>query len=186
MVLVAKKLKKNNVAIDVISYGNVDENKDKLTQFITTVNNNENSHLMTVELGYMIIDALFSSSILNGEEQEMGGGMVNLGGSGAQDQPNPSRGVALSQFEMDMEKAIQDSLMEEQKKLESQTKKTEEQNNTTKTGPEHDEEMNPLIINEDDMDDEEIAKRLSLEEHEKQMKDKLNKESKLTYFINTY
>lgn len=39
---VAKVLKKNNVAVDVITLGEFEENEEKLTEFINTINKDEN------------------------------------------------------------------------------------------------------------------------------------------------
>jgi 26S proteasome regulatory subunit N10 len=39
---IAKQLKKNNVAVDVINLGEIDVNNDKLLEFIKCVNSNEN------------------------------------------------------------------------------------------------------------------------------------------------
>lgn len=43
LVRLGKKLKKNNVAVDVVNFGETDENIDKLTAFVESVNSGENS-----------------------------------------------------------------------------------------------------------------------------------------------
>ena len=44
---IAKKLKKNNVAVDIISFGSDDaENGPKLEAFIAAINSSDNSHLV--------------------------------------------------------------------------------------------------------------------------------------------
>ena len=39
---IGKQLKKNNVAIDVISIGEVEENNEKLLEFVNATNSNDN------------------------------------------------------------------------------------------------------------------------------------------------
>lgn len=48
---IAKKLKKNNVAVDIVSFGHEAENGAKLEAFYNTVNANGNGHLVTVPPG---------------------------------------------------------------------------------------------------------------------------------------
>lgn len=42
LVKLAKKLKKNNIAVDVINFGEEAENTTKLEAFVAAVNNNDN------------------------------------------------------------------------------------------------------------------------------------------------
>jgi 26S proteasome regulatory subunit N10 len=44
LVKVGKKLKKNNVAVDVVSFGEVDDNMEKLNAFIDAVNSSDNRY----------------------------------------------------------------------------------------------------------------------------------------------
>ena len=126
LVATGKKLKKYNIAVDIISFGNVDENKDLLTHFLNAVNNSNNSSILEVPVGYYIMDSLFSSTIINeaGPFDDMAvegnHGMVNNAGEGeAQRQNNINQGgVGMSQFERDINMAIQASLNEENKKKE--------------------------------------------------------------------
>ncbi len=46
LIKMAKKLKKNSIAIDVVSLGEIKENQDKLEAFVGTVNNNENRYFL--------------------------------------------------------------------------------------------------------------------------------------------
>jgi 26S proteasome regulatory subunit N10 len=63
LVKVAKKLKKNNVAVDVVAFGSEETNEDKLEAFIGAVNSNDNSHLISVPAGTILSDVLFGSPI---------------------------------------------------------------------------------------------------------------------------
>ena len=69
LVKLAKRLKKNNVAVDVVSFGEHLENSAKLEAFIAAVNNSDNSHLVTVPTGPSILsDVLLTSPIISGED----------------------------------------------------------------------------------------------------------------------
>lgn len=76
----AKKLKKNNVAVDVVSFGEEDLNDPLLRTFVDTLNSSDNSHLLSIPSGsnMLISDAILSSPILAGDEgipaAAMGGG----------------------------------------------------------------------------------------------------------------
>ena len=201
MGLLGKKLKKNAVAVDIISYGNVDENKEILDHFLSIVNNNNNSHLQEVRLGYMIADALFGSAILNAEDMDMnmGGGMVNLGpnqgGPANPQQNNPGQNPSRNTFEDEMEVAIRESIriqeeLDRKKIAEAQAqsinnniKQGENNQNQNQTNPGQDIEMTNANLNMgEEIDDEEAlleeAKRLSCIENEKVVKEKKDKEGK--------
>ncbi|CAM9664293.1 unnamed protein product [Heterosigma akashiwo] len=64
MVKAAKLLKKNNVACDIVSMGELDENQEKLQAFIEACNSNDNSHLITIPAGVLPSDVLISSPII--------------------------------------------------------------------------------------------------------------------------
>lgn len=63
LVKVGKKLKKNNVAVDIVSFGSEESNAEKLEAFVQAVNSGENSHLVTVPAGTILADMLFGSPI---------------------------------------------------------------------------------------------------------------------------
>jgi len=69
-----KRLRQNNVAIDVINFANPD-NVIKLQALVEAANKNDNSHFLDVPMGVsMITDVLFTSPILQGDD---------FGGAGA-------------------------------------------------------------------------------------------------------
>ncbi|KAG8974883.1 hypothetical protein FRB90_009699 [Tulasnella sp. 427] len=89
LVKLAKKLKKNNVAVDIVSFGGeaeVEDNETTLRAFIEAVQSGENSHLVTVPAGANLLsDSIVSSAILTGDSGfpgEFGGGEAS--GAGAQ------------------------------------------------------------------------------------------------------
>eukprot|EP00958_Prasinococcus_capsulatus_P021664 scaffold2963_cov341-Prasinococcus_capsulatus_cf.AAC.4 len=55
LVKVGKKLKKNNVAVDIVSFGDIEANKEKLEALLAAVNSNDNSHLIEVPPGPLIM-----------------------------------------------------------------------------------------------------------------------------------
>jgi 26S proteasome regulatory subunit N10 len=46
---IGKQLKKNNVAVDVISIGEIDENSEKLLEFVNATNSNDNRYALFVQ-----------------------------------------------------------------------------------------------------------------------------------------
>jgi len=78
---IAKQLKKNNVAIDVVSIGEFGENEEKLKKLVDTANNQDNSHLVEVPAGSLPSDVLYSSPVLGGGGAF--GGTADMGGAGA-------------------------------------------------------------------------------------------------------
>ena len=66
LVKLAKKLKKEKVSVDVVSFGEVTENEDLLKKFVETVNGRDgtSSHLVAIPPGPHLSDALISSPII--------------------------------------------------------------------------------------------------------------------------
>ena len=66
LIKVAKKLKKEKVSVDVVSFGEVDENAEILKKFVETINGRDGtgSHLVTIPPGPHLSDALISSAII--------------------------------------------------------------------------------------------------------------------------
>ncbi len=188
MVLVAKKLKKYNIAVDIVSFGNLDENRDYLNQFLKAVNNANNSSITEVQVGDYIVDNLFSSPIMS----ELGAyGDIPMEAEGF-GQPIPAsvpvsnqQGVGMSQFERDIDMAIQNSLLEEQRRQEALNAA---KNNVVVTEVKTS-EINPIDKNvemkpvEEEEEDEEAAleqaKLLSLKEHEEVLKKETDEEIKV-------
>ncbi|RKP10885.1 hypothetical protein THASP1DRAFT_33979 [Thamnocephalis sphaerospora] len=79
LVRLAKKLKKNNVAVDIVSFGEDIQNRGKLESFVNNVNSGDNSHLVSIPPGpHLLSDLLHASPILSSGEGPSGG----FGGSG--------------------------------------------------------------------------------------------------------
>ncbi|GBG83242.1 hypothetical protein CBR_g36857 [Chara braunii] len=84
LVKIGKKLKKNNVAVDVISFGDEDGRKaEKLEALVAAVNSNDNSHLVTIPPGTNILsDMLMSSPIFTGDGASSSGYAPQPGAGG--------------------------------------------------------------------------------------------------------
>ncbi|OII76299.1 ubiquitin interaction motif family protein [Cryptosporidium andersoni] len=74
-----KILKKNNVALDIISFGEISENHDKLQTLIDAVNNNGTSNLIEIPSSTSLTDAVMTSPIVLGEGMEIQGDNVTPG-----------------------------------------------------------------------------------------------------------
>lgn len=73
LALLARRLKKNNVSVDIISYGEEATNHEKLERFINTIDSNGNSHLVSIPTADVLLsDAILSSPIVLGEPSASG------------------------------------------------------------------------------------------------------------------
>lgn len=100
LVKLAKKLKKNNIAIDLINFGEEALNVAKLETFVTAVNNNNESHLMNITPGPLILsEILLSSPIVVGEGA--GGFGAAAAASAAAAAAHAATGAAPGEFDFD-------------------------------------------------------------------------------------
>eukprot|EP01096_Ripella_sp_DP13-Kostka_P014158 TRINITY_DN630_c0_g2_i1.p2 TRINITY_DN630_c0_g2~~TRINITY_DN630_c0_g2_i1.p2 ORF type:complete len:381 (-),score=212.46 TRINITY_DN630_c0_g2_i1:226-1368(-) len=107
-----RQLKKNNIALDIISFGEVFENQDKLEALYQAVNNNDNSHLIEVPYGEVIIaDWLMGYSFLFGSD--FGEGSSSSGSSA---NPDEARMSMMEQQDPELAFAIRMSLEEAKQK----------------------------------------------------------------------
>jgi len=83
LVKLGKKLKKNNVSIDIVSFGEGDRNDAPLRAFVDSAASGDNCHLVSVPAGpHLLSDMIISSSILtvegaNGDSPTSGVGQTN-------------------------------------------------------------------------------------------------------------
>ncbi|KAF9128481.1 hypothetical protein BGW39_005014 [Mortierella sp. 14UC] len=112
LVKLAKKLKKNNIAVDVINFGEETENTTKLEAFVAAVNNNDNSNLVTVPPGpHLLSDILVSSAIVAGEDGTAPAFVSGGGGSyefGVDPNLDPELALAL-RISLEEERARQEA-----------------------------------------------------------------------------
>jgi len=96
LIKVAKKLKKEKVSVDVVSFGEVDENAEILKKFVETVNGRDGtgSHLVTIPPGPHLSDALISSAIIQGEDG--GAAVIASGGGGFEFGVDPNEDPELA------------------------------------------------------------------------------------------
>lgn len=105
-----KNLKKNSVALDIVSFGEVEENAPKLEKLLSAVNSNDTSHMIEVPVGPKLLsDVLLSSVIINPDGGEMGvGGGEGGDGFGFGINPNDDPELALAlRISMEEERARQ-------------------------------------------------------------------------------
>ncbi|TDG42089.1 hypothetical protein AWZ03_011491 [Drosophila navojoa] len=94
----AKRLKKEKVNVDIVSFGDHGNNIEILTAFINALNGKDGtgSHLVSVPRGSALSDALLSSPIIQGED---GMGAAGLGGAvfefGVDPNEDPELALAL-------------------------------------------------------------------------------------------
>lgn len=68
LVKLAKKMKKNSIAVDFINFGEEGDNSAKLEAFIQAINSSDNSHLVTIPPGsHLLSDVLAGSAIVGGD-----------------------------------------------------------------------------------------------------------------------
>lgn len=95
LVKLAKRLKKEKVNVDIVSFGDHENNIELLTAFISALNGKDGtgSHLVSVPRGSALSDALLSSPIIQGED---GMGGAGLGGAGFEFGVDPNEDPELA------------------------------------------------------------------------------------------
>ncbi|SCU78867.1 LADA_0A08196g1_1 [Lachancea dasiensis] len=124
LIKLAKKLKKNKIAVDVVNFGEIDSNTAVLEEFIQTVNNpqEESSHITTISPGpRLLYEHIAASPIVLEEGAEPGfGGMGGSGMGGGDDfmdfgvDPSMDPELALAlRLSMEEEQARQERLRQQ-------------------------------------------------------------------------
>lgn len=95
LVKLAKRLKKEKVNADIVSFGDHAGNNELLTTFINTLNGKDGtgSHLVSVPRGSALSEALITSPIIQGEDGQGGAG---LGGAGFEFGVDPNEDPELA------------------------------------------------------------------------------------------
>lgn len=85
MVKLAKRLKKNNVAVDFVAFGDgVEEETNVLKAFVDNTANSDNSHLVSIPPGtHLLSDVIISSPILSEDRGIPPEAMGDVGASGS-------------------------------------------------------------------------------------------------------
>ncbi|XXG99058.1 hypothetical protein Hte_005392 [Hypoxylon texense] len=128
LVSLAKKMKKGNIDIDFVLFGDLDDDdvQKKLEAFNNTVKTNENSHLVVIPpSGKLLSDQLITTPILLGEgAASSGGGMAeasgDFGGFDFDPSADPELALAL-RMSMDEENARQAKQAKEEEEASKKT-----------------------------------------------------------------
>ncbi|KAG2114636.1 uncharacterized protein F5147DRAFT_630350 [Suillus discolor] len=190
MVKLAKRLKKNNVAVDFIAFGDgVEEETNVLKAFVENTTNSDNSHLVSVPPGtHLLSDVIISSSILSEDRGIPPEAMGDVGGASGSGGANFEFGVDPS-LDPELALALRMSMEEEQARqaAEEQTRQsaTDATPQAESAGADKDEEAmlaqalamserNDVDMGEEqdeDMDEEEAIARaiqMSMKQEEKE------------------
>lgn len=98
LVRLAKKMKKNNVAVDVINYGEAPMNEQKLQAFMDAVTSSSNSYLLNAHPGPQLLsDVVISSPIISedGMSSSLGRGDASNFEFGVDPELEPELAMAL-------------------------------------------------------------------------------------------
>ncbi|XP_047973127.1 26S proteasome non-ATPase regulatory subunit 4 homolog [Salvia hispanica] len=129
--LIGRKLKKNSVALDIVNFGEEDEEKtEKLEALLAAVNNNDSSHIVHVPPGPSALsDVLISTPIFTGDGEGSSGYVAAAAGGGLGFEfgvdPNLDPELAL---------ALRVSMEEERARQEAAAKKAAEEAATGEKG----------------------------------------------------
>jgi len=140
LVALGRRLKKNNVAVDVISFGECEANDAKLEAFIAAVNSNENSHLLSVSPGpHILSDVVLTSPIVQQDGMDGGYGAsasgINGQTTGSSDyefgvDPNVDPELAMAlRISMEEEKSRQEALSRQQEQQQQQNEAASSEKN---------------------------------------------------------
>jgi len=146
------QLKKSGVAVDIVSFGeeNATENQEKLDAFHKSVNNHDNSHIITIPPGtHMLSELLARTPIVRGEDAETGssaGGYQARGG-----------GFDYVDENVDPELAMTLKLSLETEEAERKARESTGAKDAKSTA-----DVNSSGANDIEMDDEEFAEALRM------------------------
>lgn len=134
----AKKLKKNNIAVDIINFGEIEHNTAIVEEFIETVNNSQedSSHLLTIQPGPRLLYEHIAGSRIILEEGAGGSGGFDgdgTGGNGSMDfgvdpSVDPELAMAL-RLSMEEEQQRQERLRQQQQQESQGQGQEQEQEN---------------------------------------------------------
>lgn len=113
LIKLAKRLRKEKVNVDIVNFGEEEENTKKLASFINTINGRDgtSSHLFSIPPGTNLHDALISSALIQGED-----------GSGANAASRFEFGVDPSE-DPELALALRISIEEQRMRMEEQARR---------------------------------------------------------------
>ncbi|KAI9885524.1 MAG: hypothetical protein M1823_002663 [Watsoniomyces obsoletus] len=127
LVRLAKKMKKNNVSIDFIAFGELEgENTKKLEAFNENVKGGEGSHLAIIPPGpHLLSDVLLTTPILGGDGGASGAGAAGAGADGAEAGGSGFEFGVDPSMEPELALALRMSFEEEQARREKERREQE-------------------------------------------------------------
>ncbi|KAL0486139.1 26S proteasome subunit Rpn10 [Acrasis kona] len=178
------RLKKNNIAVDVVNFGEEGVNTSKLDAFINSVVSDDNSHLVTVPPGpHLLSDMLLSSPVVTAGGDLSASGVGVGGGNGGDDfavDPNMDPELAM---------ALRMSLEDERRRQERVRAEEEAAGGgsgggATSAAPDTRSETQPLLSSnsmqdDDDDEDEEIRRAIALSLAEEKNDDSMQQDEDL-------
>jgi len=153
------RLKKNNIAVDVVNFGEESVNTSKLDAFINSVVSDDNSHLVTIPPGpHLLSDMLLSSPIVTAGG-DLGPTAVGVGGAGGGD----DFGVDAN-LDPELAMALRMSMEDERRRQERVRAEEAAASGGTTAAPDTQSESQPLLGGgmEDDDEDEEMRRAIAL------------------------
>eukprot|EP00818_Percolomonas_sp_WS_P007711 CAMPEP_0117447734 /NCGR_PEP_ID=MMETSP0759-20121206/7032_1 /TAXON_ID=63605 /ORGANISM="Percolomonas cosmopolitus, Strain WS" /LENGTH=372 /DNA_ID=CAMNT_0005240087 /DNA_START=194 /DNA_END=1309 /DNA_ORIENTATION=+ len=148
--------KRYNISVDVINFGEITTNQEKLEAFVEAVDTDNTSHILTVPQGpHLLSDMVASSEVLTepGQEPGAGSGGGNAGFDGMEDDPEYAMALQLSLQEYEREQQQRRDGGEDTSKGETTTQQsttapiTQQQQQPTSEAMEDDE----IDMDEDEM-----------------------------------
>eukprot|EP01083_Nonionella_stella_P225661 802029_1 len=137
LIKAAKRLKKNNVSVDVVNFGETDTNSDLLERFIKAVAANDNSNLVNVPSGKLLSDVLVGTPIFSQSGQQinefgnLGGNDADLNAAIAASRADaggaPGFGGVDPNTDPELAMALRMSMEEERQRQETEAKKAAEE-----------------------------------------------------------
>lgn len=157
LVKLAKRLKKEKVNVDMVSFGDHNSNNELLTSFINALNGKDGtgSHLVSVPRGSVLSEALLSSPIIQGED---GMGGAGLGGAGFEFGVDPNEDPELAL-------ALRVSMEEQRQRQEDEQRRALAASNTEGTAQEStgaETESSPAAVDTADPNSEEAMLQRAL------------------------
>jgi len=177
LVKLGKRLKKNNIAVDLVNFGEEAENAEKLENFVKAVNTADESHLITVPAGpHILSDMLLSSPIIVGEGG--GGGFGAAAAASAAAAAAMANGASGGEYDFGVDPSLDPELamvlrisMEEERARQEETKRKTDQDGGAPAGESNTAAPAPAPATTDiEMaggdDDDELQQALALSMHQ--------------------
>lgn len=152
--VIGKKLKKNNVALDIVDFGEDDDGKsEKLDALLASVNSNENSHIVHVPAGPNVLtDVLISSAIFTGDGEAGSGFAAAAAASAAVAAAAAAGGAGNFDFDVDpnldpeLALALRVSMEEERARQEAAARRAAEETTAKAANEGHEQGASSLDV----------------------------------------